>query len=85
MDIKAQIRDYIAKNVLYSDNGFEYADDDSFLEEGIIDSSTTLELVLFLEETYSISVPDREIVPDNFDSVEKLANYTSRKLAESGS
>lgn len=85
MDIKTQIRDYIAKNILYSDNGFEYDDDASFLEEGIIDSSTTLELVLFLEETYNLTVPDREIVPDNFDSVEKLANYTSRKLEENGS
>ena len=85
MDIKTQIRDYIAKNILYSDNGFEYDDDASFLEEGIIDSSTTLELVLFLEENYHVTVPDREIVPDNFDSVEKLANYTSRKLEENGS
>jgi acyl carrier protein len=84
MDTKSQIRDYIAKNILYSDNGFEYDDDASFLEEGIIDSSTTLELVLFLEETYSIAVPDRDIVPDNFDSVEKLANYTNRKLEENG-
>ncbi len=82
MEIKSQIRDYIAKNILYSDNGFEYDDDASFLEEGIIDSSTTLELVLFLEETYGLTVPDREIVPDNFDSVEKLAAYTQRKLDE---
>jgi len=85
MDIKTQIRDYIAENIVYSDNGFAYDDDASFLEEGIIDSSTTLELVLFIEETYNVTVPDRDIVPNNFDSVEKLANYTSRRLKENGS
>jgi acyl carrier protein len=84
MDTKAQIRTYFAKNILYSDS-FEYSDDASFLDEGIIDSSTTLELVLFVEETFGISVPDREIIPDHFDSVNKLADYTCRKLAQQNS
>ena len=49
--------------------------DASFLEEGIVDSTGVLELVLFVEETFGITVNDEEIVPDNFDSVEKLARY----------
>ncbi len=81
MDIKAQIRRYVAQNFLFSDNGFELSDDASFLEEGIVDSTGVLELVLFVEDTYNIEVDDDEIVPDNFDSVGSLAAFIKRETA----
>jgi acyl carrier protein len=81
MEIKNQIRDYIAQNLLFSDNGFEYSDDASLLEEGIVDSLGVLELVLFLEETFAVAVEDQDVIPDNFDSVNKLADYIQRKSA----
>jgi acyl carrier protein len=79
MAIETQIKDYIAKNLLFSSDGFKYADDVSFLEEGIVDSQGVMELVLFVEETYKIRVDDFEIIPDNFDSVKKLTSYIQRK------
>ncbi len=81
MEIETKIKNYIAHNLLFSDNGFAYNDDDSFLHEGIIDSIGVLELVLFVEETFDLTVPDHEITPDNFDSVSKLATYVRGKLA----
>jgi acyl carrier protein len=81
VDIKAQIRRYVAQNFLFSDNGFELSDDASFLEEGIVDSTGVLELVLFVEDTYNIEVDDDEIVPDNFDSVGSLAAFIKRETA----
>lgn len=83
MDIKAQVRQYIAKNLLFSDNGFTYADDASFLEEGIIDSLGVMELVLFIEEKFGVKVKDEELTPDNFDSVNKLASYIQGRLSGS--
>ncbi len=80
MHIEKLIRDFIAKNLLFSDSGFDYPDDASFLEEGIVDSIGVLELVGFIEETFGVSVEDREIVPDNFDSVARLAEYLRRKI-----
>jgi acyl carrier protein len=80
METEAQIRQYVAQNLLFSDNGFEYDDDDSFLQEGIIDSVGVLELVLFVEETFGVTVDDQEITPDNFDSVTKLASYIRSKV-----
>ncbi|HEY4690053.1 MAG TPA: acyl carrier protein [Anaerolineae bacterium] len=79
MEIETQIRDYIAQNMLFSDNGFGYSDEDSFLQEGIIDSVGVMELVLFVEQTFGVDVDDQEITPDNFDSVSKLAHYVRRK------
>jgi acyl carrier protein len=79
MTIEAQIKDYIAKNLLFSSNGFQYGDDASFLEEGIVDSQGVMELVLFVEENFNVEVKDTEIVPDNFDSVSRLSSYIRRK------
>ena len=79
MTIEAQIKDYIAKNLLFSSDGFKYSDSASFLEEGIVDSQGVMELVLFVEENFNIQVKDTEIVPDNFDSVSRLSAYIQRK------
>lgn len=79
MEIEEKIREYIAQNLIFSDNGYQYPDDASFLEEGIVDSVGVLELVSFIEESFKVKVGDQEIIPDNFDSVTKLATYIRRK------
>lgn len=80
MEIEEQIRDYIAKNLLFSTDGFNYPDNASFLEEGIVDSQGVMELLLFVEDSFKISVDDLEITPENFDSVGRLAAFVRRKM-----
>ena len=79
MDVIKQIQSYIAENFLFSDNGFNLDNDASFLDEGVVDSTGTLELVTFVEETFNVTVEDDEIVPENFDSVNNLVAYIQRK------
>jgi len=79
--LEEQIRQYVADNFLFSDDGYPLSDDASFLEEGIVDSTGVLELVMFVEETFDLTVEDQEIVPENFDSVGQLAAYIRRKMA----
>ena len=74
-DYSARIRDYVARNLLFSENGFQFGDDASFLEEGIVDSMGIIELVTFVEGQFGVLVADRDLIPDNFDSVNKLAAY----------
>lgn len=79
MEIENKIKTYIAKNLLFSNDGYNYPDDASFLEEGIVDSQGVMELVMFVEEEFKVSVADEDITPDNFDSVSLLADYVKRK------
>lgn len=81
MTIEDQIKDYIARNLLFSENGYHYSDQISFLEEGIVDSVGVMELVAFVEEKFAIKVQDHEITPDHFDSVSKLASYIRSKTS----
>ncbi len=78
MSIKEVLRQHIAETILFSKE-YPYADSDSFLENGVIDSMNVIELVLFLEQQFGIQVADHEIVPDYFDSIEKLANFVQTK------
>jgi acyl carrier protein len=67
------------ENFLFEDNGNLY-EDTSFLENGIIDSTGVLELIAFLEKTFGISIEDQEIVPENLDSIGRVAAYVHTKL-----
>ena len=77
------IRAFVLENYVYGQE-MTFADSDSFLESGIIDSTGVLQLVTYLEETYGITVEDDELTPDNLDSVNSVAAYLSRKLNGSG-
>ena len=79
MTIKEQIRHFLAENFIFSSNGFELDDDVSLLEEGVVDSTGVLELVMFIEDSFGFQVPDQEIIPANFDTVDNLAAYVQRK------
>ncbi|RJP77261.1 MAG: acyl carrier protein [Desulfobacteraceae bacterium] len=78
-DTKEKVRTFIVENFMFgNDEGL--SDDTSFLEEGIIDSTGVLELVDFLEQTFSIKVDDEELIPENLDSIKNLIVYLSKKL-----
>ncbi len=82
MSEKSKIRKFIFDNYLIGASKDALGDDDSFLEKGIIDSTGVLELIMFVEENYGIEVADDEVIPDNFDSVNKLCNYLARKVSQ---
>jgi len=46
----------------------------------IIDSTGVLVLVTYLQEQFEIVVDDDDVVPENLDSVQKMAAYVVRKL-----
>jgi len=80
--IEQRLRTFIRDNFLF---GAEtpLADDESFLELGIIDSTGVLELVDFLEREFGVHVADEELVPENLDSIRNLVGYLGRKQSPS--
>ena len=67
------ITDFIRENFVFDDSAIDLSA--SLVETGIIDSTGILEVVLFLEESFAITVDDDDVLPENFDSVERLAAY----------
>lgn len=81
MSAAVQVRQYILENFLFSTDTSLLGLDDSFLARGLIDSTGMLEVLLFLEESFGIKVADHEMVPDNLDSVNRIAAFIERKKA----
>lgn len=83
MSIEQSVRQFIADNFLYRDPGVSLTDTESLLDKGLIDSTGILELVMFLEKNFAISVADEEVLPENLDSIATIAAYVRRKQAGS--
>jgi acyl carrier protein len=78
--VGSQIRAFIVSNFLFGQGGEQLQEAQSFLETGIIDSTGVLELVAFLEERFGISIADRELLPENLDSLRNATRFVERKL-----
>ena len=76
--IREQVRTFVRSN-FYVPETVTLSDDVSLLEQGIIDSTGVLELVTFIEDSFGISIDDAEMVPQNLDSVERIATFVGRK------
>jgi acyl carrier protein len=81
MDTKDGIREFLRRNFFVPG---PLGDDESLLDQGIIDSTGVLEIVAFLETEFRLEVKDEEIVAANMDSVARLAAFVQRKLQPEG-
>ena len=79
-DLAAEVRAYIVERFLFGQGGESLSSDQSFLESGIVDSTGVLEVVMFLEQRFGVKVADDELVPDNLDSINKIAAFVERKV-----
>jgi acyl carrier protein len=78
VDVAARVRAFLVESFLLGDDD-GFADDESLLDAGIVDSTGVMEVVTFLEETFSITIDDEELIADNLDSVDRLAAFVQRK------
>ena len=78
--IRLKLRRYVLENFLFTMDEAALADSDSFLGKGIVDSTGIMEVVLFVEEEFGLSVADEDMVPENLDSITNLVSFVQRKL-----
>jgi len=82
-DAEQAVRQFIQENfVLASGSAAELGVEDSLTQLGMIDSTGVLELIAFLEQTFSISISDEETVPENLDSVRKIVAFVGQKRGQ---
>jgi acyl carrier protein len=81
MQQRRQIKKFILDNFLFSEDESAIGDQVSLIREGIIDSTGIHELIFFLEDEFKLSIVPEEMVPANFDSIQTVDEFVSRKLA----
>ena len=68
--IIAEIKKYIENNILAAGMQVDAATD---LKQAGIDSFSTVEIILFIERKFGVSIPDEKLVPENFKTLQSLA------------
>ena len=81
-EISRRVRGYIVSTFLFGD-GSHLADETSFLDSSILDSTGMLELISFIEQEFAISIDPAELIPDNLDSISKVTRFIERKKGSS--
>ena len=79
-DYIARVKAFIIENFLFGAANESLDEEESFLQNGIIDSTGILEVVAWIEETFELKVSDMDLLPENFDSVRKLADFIRRSV-----
>jgi len=77
-DIQESLRQFIQENFLFG-RELTVSDDDSLMEGGIVDSTGVLELIMFIETEFAITVDGDELVPENLDSIANLTRFITSK------
>jgi acyl carrier protein len=79
MSVQQELRDYIVDNILFGD-GEKLDEDVSLQKAGILDSTGFLEIITFMEERFAIEIADVEVVPENFDTLRRIAAFVEQKM-----
>jgi len=78
--IENRVREFIAENFFVDATMIE--GDASLVGSGIIDSTGVMEIILFLEESFEIQLPDEDAVPANLDSINNLTRYIHGRVVQ---
>jgi acyl carrier protein len=79
MDINGRIREFINSELA---QGTEVGSDDSPLLDGTIDSVSLFRLVVFLEESFAVTIDDAEITPGHFSTVRSIGALVASRMGE---
>ena len=78
-ELQKQVREFILENYLFTDDESALGVDESLLDRGIVDSTGMLEIIMFIEDELGVAVEDEEMIPENHDSVNRIAAFVTRK------
>ncbi|MBK7631251.1 MAG: acyl carrier protein [Ignavibacteriaceae bacterium] len=74
-DIEENLLAYIQKECLSKNNKIVPGFEDNLFDAGIVDSAGLISFIAYIEKEYKITVPDEDLLPENFKSVSVIAKY----------
>jgi acyl carrier protein len=57
---------------------FDFRTSENFVDDGYLDSFDIISIISIIEETYNITVDGLDILPENFETVEAIANLIKK-------
>ncbi len=79
---REQIREFILQNLAQGKGVTQLTDDESLMQNGVVDSLGIFRLVAFLENAFRLRISDEEITHDNFQSVDTIERFVNAHLGK---
>ncbi len=76
-EVKARIRQFLARSLSHID----LQDNDDIFGLGLVNSLFAMQLVLFVEQDFQITVENEDLELDNFRSINALADFVTQKIS----
>ena len=83
METESLVRGFIAEELLHARSETSPEPNDSLISTGLLDSLALLKLLLFLEKRFGVKVHDGEVVPSNFETVNRIVKFVELKTQSS--
>jgi acyl carrier protein len=74
-NVEATLDTYIREQCLSRNTKVGLAYDTNLFDAGIVDSAGLISFIAFIEKTFGLSIPDEDLLPENFVSIKAIANY----------
>ena len=75
--MQQKLKSFIFQELVFIDDPSGFTEDDDLLAAGL-DSMGIMRLVLFVEETFGVTLPDDEIEPENLQTLSRLYDWIKR-------
>jgi acyl carrier protein len=75
--MKDRLREFIFHELIFIAEPERFGDNDDLLEAGL-DSMGIMRLIMFIETTFGVTLPDTEIEPENVQSFNALERWILR-------
>jgi len=85
MEIAKQLYSYLEERLPSNQKPLQLTGETLLLEQKIIDSIGMLELVFFIQDTFAVEIPEEDITPENFATLDGLVGYVEGLVSQSSS
>ena len=84
MQTKDQLRNYIFSELARNNYSKNLSDEDSLIENGVLDSVAIVQLLSFIENNFGTIIDDEELIPENFETINSMCSLIKRKELHKG-
>lgn len=80
--IEEKLMSYIKRECLSKSGDYVPELDENLFDAGIVDSAGLVSFIAFVEREYDITIPDEDLLPENFNSIVRIAGYIDSRICE---
>jgi acyl carrier protein len=82
MEIEETVKRFIISELMMGKRDEILENTFSLIENGVLDSLGIMRLIQFIEEDFSFSIEDEDILPENFENIESISHFIKRSLSK---